>query len=30
MNMKAGFNPDKNKEDATIDRIAHLIEQGAL
>lgn len=30
MNMKAGFHPDKNKEDATIDRIAHLIEQGAL
>ncbi|MCM1291622.1 MAG: DUF4294 domain-containing protein [Prevotella sp.] len=30
VNMKAGFNPDKNKEDATIDRIAHLIEQGAL
>lgn len=30
MNMKAGFNPKKNKEDATIDRIATLIEQGAL
>ena len=30
MNMKAGFNPDKNEEDAMIDRIAHLIEQGAL
>lgn len=30
MNMKAGFNPDSNKEDATIDRIATLIEQGAL
>lgn len=30
MNMKAGFHPDKNKEDATIDRIANLIEQGAL
>ena len=30
MNMKAGFNPDKNDEDAIIDRIATLIEQGAL
>lgn len=30
MNMKAGFHPDKNKDDATIDRIAHLIEQGQL
>ncbi|MDE6273376.1 MAG: DUF4294 domain-containing protein [Muribaculaceae bacterium] len=30
MNMKAGFDPAKNKEDATIDRIATLIEQGAL
>lgn len=30
MNMKAGFDPDKNKEDATIDRIATLIEQGTL
>lgn len=30
MNMKAGFHPDKNKEDATIDRIATLVEQGAL
>lgn len=30
MNMKAGFHPDKNKDDATIDRIATLIEQGAL
>ena len=30
VNMKAGFNPDKNKEDATIDRIATLIEQGQL
>lgn len=30
MNMKADFNPAKNKEDATIDRIATLIEQGAL
>lgn len=30
MNMKAGFHPDTNKEDATIDRIAHLIEQGQL
>lgn len=30
LNMKAGFHPDKNKEDAMIDRIATLIEQGAL
>ncbi len=30
MNMKAGFNPSKNEEDAIIDRIATLIEQGAL
>ncbi len=30
MNMKAGFNPDSNKDDAMIDRIAHLIEQGQL
>ena len=30
MNMKAGFNPDKSDEDAIIDRIATLIEQGAL
>jgi hypothetical protein len=30
MNMKGGFNPEKNEEDAIIDRIATLIEQGAL
>ncbi len=30
MNMKAGYHPDKNKEDAIIERIATLIEQGAL
>ena len=30
MNMKAGFKPDKNEEDAIIDRVATLIEQGAL
>lgn len=30
MNMKAGFHPDKNKDDAMIERIATLIEQGAL
>ncbi len=30
MNMKAGFQPEKNEEDAIIDRIATLIEQGAL
>ncbi len=30
MNMKSGFNPDKNEEDAIIDRIATLIEEGQL
>ncbi len=30
MNMKAGFQPDTNKDDAMIDRIAYLIEQGQL
>ena len=30
MNMKSGFKPDKVEEDAIIDRIATLIEQGAL
>lgn len=30
MNMKNGFNPAKNEEDAIIDRIATLIEQGSL
>lgn len=30
MNMKGGFNPGKNKEDAIIERVALLIEQGAL
>lgn len=30
MNMKAGFHPEKNEEDAIIDRVATLIEQGAL
>ena len=30
MNMKSGFKPEKNEEDAIIDRIATLIEQGAL
>lgn len=30
MNMKAGFHPEKNEEDAIIDRIATLIEQGGL
>ncbi len=30
INMKAGFKPDKNKEDAIIERVATLIEQGAL
>lgn len=30
MNLKQGFHPEKSKEDATIERIATLIEQGAL
>ena len=30
MNMKVGFNPRKKHEDAIIDRVATLIEQGAL
>lgn len=30
MNMKSGFHPENNQEDAMIDRIATLIEQGAL
>lgn len=30
MNMKGGFNPKKSKEDAIIERVALLIEQGAL
>lgn len=30
VNMKAGFNPGKNREDAIIDRVATLVEQGAL
>lgn len=30
MNMKAGFHPDKNEQDAIIDRVATLIEQGSL
>lgn len=30
MNMKQSFNPEKNKEDAIIDRIATQIEQGTL
>ena len=30
MNMKAGFHPESNKDDAMIDRIACLIEQGQL
>lgn len=30
MNMKSGFNPEKNEEDAIIDRIATLIEEGQL
>lgn len=30
INMRAGFHPNKNREDATIERIATLVEQGAL
>ena len=30
MNMKAGFHPEKNEQDAIIDRVATLIEQGSL
>lgn len=30
MNMRVGFNPDKNREDAIIDRVATLVEQGTL
>lgn len=30
MNMRAGFHPDKNREDAIIERVATLVEQGAL
>lgn len=30
MNMRAGFHPEKNKEDAIIDRVAILVEQGFL
>ena len=30
MNLRSGFHPEKNKDDAMIERIALLIEQGAL
>ena len=30
MNLKAGYNPEKNEEDAIIERIAIMVEQGAL
>lgn len=30
LNMKVDFNPEKNHEDAIIERVANLIEQGAL
>lgn len=30
VNINGGYRPDKNKEDATIERIATLIEQGSL
>ncbi len=30
MNMKSGFDPEHNKEDAIIERVATLVEQGTL
>ncbi|MCM1222992.1 MAG: DUF4294 domain-containing protein, partial [Lachnospiraceae bacterium] len=30
MNLRQGWHPEKNKEDAIIDRVATLVEQGAL
>lgn len=30
MNLRSGFHPEKNKEDAVIERVALLVEQGAL
>lgn len=30
INMRAGFHPEKNREDAIIERVATLIEQGSL
>lgn len=30
LNLRSGFNPKKNKEDAIIERVALLVEQGAL
>lgn len=30
INMRAGFQPEKNRDDAIIDRVATLVEQGAL
>lgn len=30
MNLRQAWNPDKNREDAIIDRVATLIEQGSL
>lgn len=30
LNMKSGFNPKKNRDDAIIERVATLVEQGAL
>lgn len=30
MNMKTGYHPEKNREDAIIERVATLIEQGSL
>lgn len=30
MNLRSGFHPEKNKEDAIIERVALLVEQGTL
>lgn len=30
LNLKSGYNPKKNREDAIIDRVATLVEQGSL
>ena len=30
VSLKSEFKPDKNKEDATLDRIARRVEQGTL
>lgn len=30
LNLRSGFHPEKNREDAIIDRVATLVEEGAL